>query len=245
MLDDKIEYKIYGTDVQIVEVSLNQNQSIISEADAMCYMQDDIVFDARLGDGADSNQGLMGKIFSAAKRGISGESYFVTHFENQSEEKRKVGFSAPFPGSIIAVDLAENDGEIICQKNAFLMGSRGTTISATLTKKISTGFFSGDGFILQKIRGEGLVFLNCGGTVIKHELNDESMNIESGSLVAFSKTLDYDVDVMKVNNMMFSGEGLFLTRLSGTGTVYVSSMPFNKLVEKITYHMPKELFNKN
>ncbi len=236
--NDQIEYRIIGTDVQIVEILLAHNQSVISEASAMNYMQEGIVFDAQLGDGANPDQGLMGKLFGAAKRGISGESYFVTHFENESEEKKKVGFSAPFPGSVIAIDLAENNGEIICQKGAFLVGSRGTSISATLTKKFSTGFFSGEGFILQRITGSSLVFLNCGGTVIKHELNDESMSIESGSLVAFSNTLDYDVDVIKAKNMMFSGEGMFLTRLSGTGAVYVSSMPFNKFVEKIISSMP-------
>lgn len=230
---DQIEYKIIGTDVQIVEILLAQNQSVIAEASAMNYMQDGIVFDAQLSDGANPGQGLVGKLFGAAKRGISGESYFVTHFENQAEDKKKVGFSASFPGCVIAVDLAKNNGEIICQKSAFLVGSRGTSISATLTKKFSTGFFSGEGFILQKITGDGLVFLNCGGTVVKHELNDEAMSIESGSLVAFSNTLDYDVDVVKARNMMFSGEGMFLTRLSGTGVIYVSSMPFNKFVEKL------------
>lgn len=244
MLSDKIEYQIYGTDVQIVEVLLDKDQSVISEASAMNYMQDGIVFDAQLGDGADPNQGLGGKMLSALKRGISGESYFVTHFHNQSEKKAKVGFSAPFPGSIIAVDLSEHENEIICQKDAFLVAARGTRISATLTKKISTGFFSGEGFILQKITGDGLAFLNCGGTVIKHELNDETMKVESGSLVAFSKGLDYKVEVQKCKNLMFSGEGMFLTKLSGTGVVYVSSMPFNKLAEKIISVIP-ESDNKN
>lgn len=244
MLSDQIEYTIYGTDVQIVEVLLGHNQSVISEASAMNYMQDGIVFDAQLGDGADPDQGLMGKMWSAAKRGISGESYFVTHFVNESEDKKKVGFSAPFPGSIIPVDLAEHGGEIVCQKDAFLVASRGTTISATLSKKLSTGFFSGEGFILQKISGDGMAFLNCGGTVVKHELNDETMSVESGSLVAFSSDLDYSVRMQKCKNMMFSGEGMFLTELSGTGVVYISSMPFNKLAEKIISVIPED-DNKN
>jgi len=239
MVSDSVEYTIYGTDVQIVEVLLDENQSVISEASAMNYMQDGIVFDAQLGDGSDSNQGLMGKMFSAAKRSLSGESYFVTHFINESSKKAKVGFSAPFPGCIIPIDLNEVGGEIICQKDAFLVATKGTTISATLTKKISTGFFSGEGFILQKISGDGMAFLNCGGTVVKHVLNDETMSIESGSLVAFSKDLDYNVDVMKAKNMMFSGEGMFLTQLTGTGVVYVSSMPFNKLAEKIISAIPE------
>ena len=178
-------------------------------------------------------------MFNALKRGISGESYFVTHFHNQSEKKAKVGFSAPFPGSIIAIDLSDHDNEIICQKDAFLVAARGTTIRATLTKKISTGFFSGEGFILQKISGDGLAFLSCGGTVVKHELNDETISVESGSLVAFSNSLDYNVEVQKCKNMMFSGEGMFLTKLTGTGAVYASSMPFNKLAEKIISAIPE------
>jgi len=239
MLSDKIEYQIFGTDVQIVEVLLDEDQSVISEASSMNYMQDGIVFDAHLGDGADPDQGLTGKMLSALKRGISGESYFVTHFHNQSDKKAKVGFSAPFPGSIISIDLSLHDNEIICQKDAFLVAARGTTISATLTKKLSTGFFSGEGFILQKVSGDGLAFLNCGGTVVKHELNDESMRVESGSLVAFSKNLDYKVEAQKCKNMLFSGEGIFLTKLTGTGVVYVSSMPFNKLAEKIISVIPE------
>ncbi|MFK5893922.1 MAG: AIM24 family protein [Pseudomonadota bacterium] len=233
MLSDAIEYNIYGTDVQIVEILLGKDQSVISEASAMNYMQEGIVFDAHLGDGANPDQGLGGKLFGALKRGISGESYFVTHFQNLSDKKSKVGFSAPYPGCIIPIDLNEMGGEVICQKDAFLVAARGTTISATLTKKVSTGFFSGEGFILQKIKGDGLAFLNCGGTVVKHELDDETMSIESGSLVAFSKELDYSVEMVRAKNMMFSGEGMFLTKLTGTGVVYVSSMPFNKLAEKI------------
>ena len=238
MQSDAIEYNIYGTDVQIVEILLGKDQSVISEASAMNYLQEGIVFDAHLGDGADPDQGLMGKMFSAAKRGISGESYFVTHFENRSDTKKKVGFSAPYPGCIIPIDLNEMGGEVVCQKDAFLVAARGTTITAMLTKKISTGFFSGQGFILQKIMGDGMAFLNCGGTVIKHELKEEKMSIESGSLVAFSNDLDYRVHVMKAKNALFSGEGLFMTELSGTGVVYVSSMPFNKLAEKIISLIP-------
>lgn len=240
MRSHEIDYEILGHDIQLVEVELDPEETVIAEAGALTYMQDDIEFETRMGDGADPDEGLMGKLFGAGKRLITGESLFMTHFTNRGNSKRRVAFSAPTPGSVLPINLAEVGGEIICQKDAFLVAARGTKIDLAFSKRLGAGFFGGEGFILQKLSGDGLAFIHAGGTMIKKQLNNETIRLDTGCLVAFSTGIDYDIEFSGgLKSMMFGGEGLLLTTLSGTGTVWIQSLPFPRLVDRIVAAMPK------
>ena len=235
MKSHEIDYQIIGNEMQIIEIELDENEIVIAEGGAMNYMESGIKFEAKLGDGSSINKGMFENILSAGKRILTGESLFLTHFNNTKQKKQKVAFSAPFPGKIIAIDLKEFNNQIICQKNAFLCAALGTKVDLVLNKKLGKGLFGGEGFILQSLKGDGKAFLHAGGTIIKKELNNEELLIDTGSLVAFSSGIDYDIQYSgKLKSMMFSGEGFFMTTLSGTGTVYLQSLPFNRFVENIT-----------
>ena len=239
MQSHEVDYEIFGNDMQVVEVELDSGETIIAEAGAMNWMEADITFEAKMGDGSNQSEGLMGKLLSAGKRVISGESLFITHFTNTGDPKRRVAFAAPYPGHIIPVDLSQIGGELTCQKDAFLCAALGTELSIAFSRKLGAGFFGGEGFILQTLRGDGMAFVHAGGSVIKKELVNETLRVDTGCLVAFSPGIDYDIEMTKgLKSMFFGGEGLFLATLSGTGTVYLQSLPFSRLADRIIEQMP-------
>ena len=235
-----IDYKIHGNDMQVVSIELDPNETVIAEAGSMNWMDSGISFEAKMGDGTEPDSGIMGKLFSVGKRVLTGESIFLTHFTNVESGKKEVAFAAPYPGSIIAVDLKDVNGEILCQKDAFLCAAMGTNVSIAFNKRIGAGFFGGEGFILQKLTGNGLAFLHAGGTVIKKELNNETLFIDTGCIVAFSTGLDYSIErAGNLKSMIFGGEGLFLATVKGTGTVYLQSLPFSRMADRILQNAPK------
>lgn len=239
MQSHEVDYEIFGNDMQVVEVELDRGETIIAEAGAMNWMEDDIVYEAKMGDGSNQDEGLMGKLLSAGKRALSGESLFLTHFTNTSNSKRRVAFAAPYPGHILPIDLAEMGGELLCQKDAFLCAALGTELDIAFSRRLGTGFFGGEGFILQHLRGDGMAFVHAGGSVIKKELNNEVLRVDTGCLVAFSSSVDYNIEMVKgLKSMFFGGEGLFLATLQGTGTVYLQSLPFSRLADRIIEQVP-------
>jgi uncharacterized protein (TIGR00266 family) len=239
MRSHEVDYEIFGNDMQVVEVELDLGETIVAEAGAMNWMEEDIVYEAKMGDGSGGDEGLMGKLFSAGKRALSGESVFMTHFTNTSSNKRRVAFAAPYPGHIIPIDLAQIGGELMCQKDAFLCAALGTEVSIAFSRKLGRGFFGGEGFILQRLLGDGMTFVHAGGTVIKKELNNDKLRVDTGCLVAFTQSVNYDIEMTKgLKSMLFSGEGFFLATLQGTGTVYLQSLPFSKLADRIIAQVP-------
>tara|TARA_A200000113_G_scaffold39358_1_gene32064 strand:+ start:238 stop:1032 length:795 start_codon:yes stop_codon:yes gene_type:complete len=235
-----IDYKIHGDDMQVVSIELDPNETVIAEAGSMNWMDSGISFEAKMGDGTEPDSGIMGKLFSVGKRVLTGESIFLTHFTNIESGKKEVAFAAPYPGSIIAVDLKDVNGEILCQKDAFLCAAMGTNVSIAFNKRIGAGFFGGEGFILQKLTGNGLAFLHAGGTVVKKELNNQTLLIDTGCIVAFSTGLDYSIErAGNLKSMIFGGEGLFLATVKGTGTVYLQSLPFSRMADRILQNAPK------
>lgn len=236
----EIDYKIFGDDMQMVEVELDSGETVIAEAGAMNYMDDGISFEAKMGDGSKPEQGLMSKLLDAGKRALTGESLFLTHFTCRASGKRRVAFAAPYPGKIIPLDMAQIGGEIICQKDAFLAAALGTEISITFTKRFGTGFFGGEGFILQRLLGDGKAFLHAGGTVIKKQLNGEMLKVDTGCIVAFTPGIDYSIErAGNLKSMFFGGEGLFLATLRGTGMVLLQSLPFSRFADRIIQHAPR------
>lgn len=235
----EVDYEIIGDDMQMVEVELDPNETVIAEAGGMNYMENGISFEAKMGDGSDANQGMMGKLFSAGKRMLTGESLFVTHFTNKGQGKKRVAFAAPYPGKIIPMNLAELGGKVICQKDAFLAAALGTKLSITFTKKLGAGFFGGEGFILQKLEGDGMAFVHAGGTVVEKELNGEKLLLDTGCLVAFTPGIEYSIErAGNLKSMFFGGEGLFLATLSGTGKVWIQSLPFSRMADRILRNAP-------
>ncbi len=235
----EVDYEIIGNDMQLVEVELDRHETVIAEAGAMNYLEEGITFEAKMGDGSEANEGLMGKIFSAGKRAITGESIFMTHFTNNAYGKKRVAFAAPYPGKIEALDMAQIGGQIICQKDAFLAAALGTKISVTFSKKFGAGFFGGEGFILQKIEGDGMAFIHVCGTLVKKELNNETIKLDTGCLAAFTPGIDYSIEKAgNLKSMLFGGEGLFLATLRGTGTIWIQSLPFSRLADRIVKSAP-------
>lgn len=235
MNSHQIDYRIIGESIQVVEVALDPQETVIAEAGAMVYMEEGITFSTKMGDGSDANQSLLGKLFSAGTRMLTGESLFMTHFTHQGTGRAKVGFSAPYPGTVIPLDLSQMKGnQVIVQKDAFLCAALGTKISITFNKRIGSGLVGGEGFILQKLQGDGLAFIHSGGTLIEKELNNETLRIDTGCVVAYEPTLDFDVQRSGgLRSMLFGGEGIFLSTLSGTGKVWLQSMPIRKLIQAI------------
>lgn len=231
----EIDYRIIGDDIQLVEIELDPMETIIAEAGTMMYMDSQIRFETKMGDGSDPNQGLMGKLLSAGSRVLTGESLFLTHFTNQGGAKQRVAFAAPYPGKIIPIDLAALGGSLTVQKDGFLCAAKGTKISITLNRRIGTGLVGGEGFILQKLQGEGKAFMHAGGTVIERRLNNESLKIDTGCVVGFTPGIDFNIETSgSLRSMIFGGEGIFLATLSGTGTVWLQSLPIRKLIQAIS-----------
>lgn len=239
MNSHEVDYEIYGNDLQAVEIELDPGETVIAEAGAMNWMEEGITFQAKMGDGTDAGSGLMGKLMSVGKRALTGESLFMTHFTNEGVGKKRVAFAAPYPGHIIPVDLSEIGGSILCQKDAFLAAALGTKVTIAFNRKLGAGFFGGEGFILQKLVGDGKAFVHAGGTVVKKELNGETLRIDTGCIVAFSEGIDYDIQrAGNLKSMFFGGEGLFLATLRGTGTVYLQTLPFSRLADRILQNAP-------
>lgn len=235
MASHVIDYQIKGESIQIVEIELDPLETVIAEAGAMLFMEDGITFETKMGDGSNPNQGLFDKILSAGSRLITGESLFMTHFTNQGNRKAKVGFSAPYPGTIIPVDLSQSPGkELIVQKDGFLCAAFGTKLSIMFNKKLGSGLVGGEGFILQKLQGDGKAFVHAGGTLIEKTLNNETLRVDTGCVVAFESQIDFDVQKAgSLRSMIFGGEGIFLATLRGTGKVWLQSMPIRKLVQAL------------
>jgi len=217
----EVDYEIFGDDMQIVEVELDPAEKVIAEAGAMNYMEDGIQFETKMGDGTTPTGGMMGALMNVGKRVLTGESIFLTHFENHGQGKRRVAFAAPYPGKILPIDMAEMGEELICQKDAFLCAAFGTTTDIAFQKKLGAGFFGGEGFILQRLRGDGMAFVHIGGTVIKRQLQaGETLRVDTGCIAAFTAGVDYDIErAGNLKSMVFGGEGLFLATLRGPGTV--------------------------
>ncbi|RLV60438.1 TIGR00266 family protein [Parashewanella curva] len=235
----EIDYEIIGHDMQLVEVELDPQETVIAEAGAMTYMEQDIQFEAKMGDGSNPDEGFFGKLFSAGKRVLTGEGLFMTHFTNQGHQKRRVAFAAPYPGSILAIDLQEIGGELICQKDSFLAAALGTKVSQRFNRKLGAGFFGGEGFILQSLQGDGKVFVHAGGTLVRKELNGETLRVDTGCIAAFSNGIDYDIErAGSMKSMLFGGEGIFLATLSGHGSVWLQSLPFSRMADRIIANAP-------
>jgi len=235
----EVDYKIIGDDMQIVEVELDPAETVIAEAGAMNYLQPEITFESKMGDGSKPETGFMDKMFSAGKRVLTGESIFMTHFTNSGQGKKYAAFASPYPGKIIPLDMSKINNEITCQKDAFLCAALGTEVTITFNRKLGAGFFGGEGFILQKLRGDGMAFIHACGTIIKKELNNETIIVDTGCLVAFTQGINYDIQrTGNLKSMFFSGEGFFLATLNGTGTVYLQSLPFSRLANRIISSAP-------
>ena len=234
MISHELDYKIIGDDIQFVEVELDPNETVIAEAGTMVYMEQGITFEARMGDGTSAEQGVMGKLLQAGSRVLTGESLFLTHFTNKGSGKSKVAFAAPYPGTIIPVDLREVRNSLLVQKDGFLCAAFGTKLTVTLNRKIGSGILGGEGFILQKLEGDVKAFIHAGGTVIEKQLNNETLRIDTGCVVAFEPALDFDIETTgSLKSMVFGGEGLFLATMRGTGKVWLQSMPIRKLIRAL------------
>jgi len=240
----EVDYQIFGDDVQLVEIELDPGETVIAEAGAMNYMEEHITFEPKLGDGSQPGTGLMGKLLGAGKRVLTGESIFMTHFTHSggaAAGKRKVAFAAPYPGKIVPMDLAQLGGELLCQKDSFLCAAFGTSLGIAFTKRLGTGFFGGEGFILQRLQGDGLAFVHASGMIVKRELSGgETLRVDTGCLVAFTPGVDYSIErAGNLKSMFFGGEGLFLATLRGAGTVWLQSLPFSRLADRILAHAPR------
>lgn len=231
----EIDYRIIGESIQMMEIELDPHETVIAEAGAMNYVEDGIAFGTKMGEGSEPEAGLMGKLLAVGKRAITGESIFMTHFTNIGTAKKRVTFSAPYPGTVIPISLPEFGGQLLCQKDAFLCAALGTKVGIAFNKKIGTGLFGGEGFILQKLEGDGMAFIHAGGTIVRKELKGEKLLIDTGCLVAFTPSLDYSIErAGNLKSMVFGGEGLFLATVQGTGSVWLQSMPFARLAQRIT-----------
>jgi uncharacterized protein (TIGR00266 family) len=235
MRSHEIDYKIIGDDIQIVEIELDPRETVIAEAGAMLYMENGIEYETKMGDGSQPNQGFLGKLMSAGSRLITGESLFMTHFTNRGHMRTRVAFAAPYPGTVIPINLGSIYGnQLIVQRDAFLCAALGTNISMHFNKNIGSGLFGGEGFILQKLQGDGLAFVHAGGTVVEKHLNNEVLRVDTGCVVAFETGVSFDIQRSGgLRSMVFGGEGLFLATLQGTGRVWIQSMPISKLVQAL------------
>jgi uncharacterized protein (TIGR00266 family) len=238
-----IEYEIIGEEMQFVEIILDPREACVAEAGSFMYMDPGIEMETIFGDGsaASEGDGLLGKFIGAGKRLLTGESLFMTLFGNTSGGRQKVAFAAPYPGRIIAVDLAGRGGPLLCQKQAFLCAAKGISVGIALQRRLGAGLFGGEGFILQKLEGDGLAFLHAGGTVVSRELKaGEVLRLDTGCLVAFDSSVEYDIQsVPGIKTALFGGEGLFFARLSGPGTVWIQSLPFSRLASRVFAAAPQ------
>ncbi len=235
MAMDEVDYTLHGDDMQFVEIELDPDEAAIGEAGSLMYMEADIEMDTIFGDGSAQHSGVFGKLLGAGKRLITGESLFTTVYTNQGRGKRKVAFAAPYTGKIIPFDLSQHGGTLICQKDAFLCAAKGVALGIAFQKRLGTGFFGGEGFIMQKLEGDGLAFCHSGGTVLKRTLAPgEVLRVDTGCVVAYTQDMDFDIQfVGGIKTALFGGEGLFFAVLKGPGTVWLQSLPFARLASRI------------
>ena len=237
MNSHEIDYNIYGDDMQYVEIELDQAETVVAEAGAMMMMDPSIQMETIFGDGSHQSNsgGFMDKLFSAGKRVLTGESLFMTAFTNAGLERGKVYFAAPYPGKILPMDLSKLGGKLICQKDAFLCAAKGVSVGIDFRKKLSVGFFGGEGFILEKLEGDGMAFVHACGAIVERELkHGETLRIDTGCLVAMTKDVNYDIQFIGgIKNTFFGGEGVFFATVSGPGKVWIQSLPFSRLAERV------------
>ena len=235
MTAHEVDYEILGDDLQVVEIELDPGETVIAEAGAMVYMDEGIQFEAKMGDGSTPNHDIFGKLMSGVSRLITGESLFLTHFTNNGYDKRRVAFSAPYPGKIIAVNMKDTAGNLIVQRDGFLCAAYGTKISIHLNQKIGSGLFGGEGFILQRLSGTGKAFIHAGGHVIEKQLLNETLKVDTGCVVAFEPSIEFNITKAgNLKSMFFGGEGIFLATLKGTGKVWIQSLPIKKLIQRLS-----------
>lgn len=241
MTAHEIDYRIYGEEMQYVEIELDPQEGVIAESGSFMMMDDGIKMETIFGDGSQKDSSFLGKILGAGKRILTGESLFMTAFYNTLSGKRNVSFASPYPGKIIPIDLTEYNGKFICQKDAFLCAAKGVSIGIEFSKKLGRGLFGGEGFIMQKLEGNGMGFVHAGGTISKKELKTgEILRVDTGCIVGFSKAINYDIEfVGGIKNTVFGGEGLFFAKLEGPGVVFVQSLPFSRLAGRVLASLPK------
>ncbi|WP_088342007.1 TIGR00266 family protein [Robiginitalea sediminis] len=237
----EIDYEIHGEEMQFVSVVLDPNEAVVAEAGSFMMMDPDIKMETIFGDGSGQDTGVLGKIFSAGKRILTGESLFMTAFYNIGATRRSVSFASPYPGKIVPIDLSEKGGKFICQKDAFLCAAKGVSVGIEFSRRLGRGLFGGEGFIMQKLEGDGMAFVHAGGTMARRELSaGEVLRVDTGCIVGFSQTVDYDIEfVGGIRNTIFGGEGLFFATLRGPGTVYIQSLPFSRLAGRVLAAAPK------
>jgi uncharacterized protein (TIGR00266 family) len=238
---DVVDYEIKGAEMQFVEVELDPGEAAVGEAGSMMFMDAGIGMDTVFGDGSQNQSGLFGKLLGAGKRLITGESLFTTVYTNQGAGKLRIAFAAPYPGKILPMDLRQLGGMLICQKDAFLCAAKGVSLGIHFQQKISTGFFGGEGFIMQKLEGDGLAFVHAGGTVVRRELKPgQVLFVDTGCLVAYTPNVDFEVQyVGKIKTALFGGEGLFFAKVTGPGTVWLQSLPFSRLASRVFAAAPQ------
>jgi uncharacterized protein (TIGR00266 family) len=241
MAMDVIDYEIRGSEMQFVEIELDPGEAAIGEAGSMMFMDAGISMDAVFGDGRQTQSGLLGKLLGAGKRLLTGESLFTTVYVNEGSGKKRVAFAAPFPGKILPMDLRQLGGTLMCQKDSFLCAARGVALGIAFQQKLSTGFFGGEGFIMQRLDGDGLAFVHAGGTVVKRELvAGQTLLIDTGCVVAYTPGVDFEIQyVGKIKTALFGGEGLFLAKMTGPGTVWLQSLPFSRLASRVFAAAPQ------
>ncbi len=232
---DEIDYEIFGDDMQFVEIELDPGETVVAEAGAMMFMGPGVRMETRFGDPSAEDEGFLGKVFSAGKRLLTGESLFMTTFTSDGPGKQRVAFAAPYPGKIIPMDLSQLGGELLCQKESFLCAAKGVRIDIAFTRRLGAGLFGGEGFILQRLTGDGLAFVHAGGTLCHKRLGPgEHLKVDTGCIVALQPSVDYDIQfVGGFKNTLFGGEGLFFARLTGPGDVWLQSLPFARLADRI------------
>jgi len=238
---DCIDFEIIGNDMQYVEIELDPQEAAVGEAGMMMFMQDGIELETVFGDSSKSSSNFIGKLVGAGKRLLTGESLFTTIYANTAPGKRKVAFAAPYPGKIVAVDLRQIGGTLLCQKDAFLCAAKGASLGIALQQRLGVGFFGGEGFILQKLEGDGMVFLHAGGTVIEKTLaSGEILRVDTGCIAAMQPSVELDIQyVGKIKTALFGGEGLFHARLTGPGRVWLQTLPFSRLANRVLAAAPK------
>jgi uncharacterized protein (TIGR00266 family) len=242
MAMDVVDYEIKGSEMQFVEVELDPGEAAIGEAGSMFFMDPGIAMEAVFGDGSGGNQGgLFGKLLGAGKRLLTGESLFTTIYTNQAGSKQRVAFGAPYPGKILPMQLRELGGMLLCQKDAFLCAARGVSLGIAFQQKLGVGFFGGEGFIMQKLEGDGLAFVHACGTVVKRDLaSGQSLMVDTGCVVAYTPGVNFEIQyVGKIKTALFGGEGLFLARMSGPGTIWLQSLPFSRLASRVFAAAPQ------
>ncbi len=236
----EIEYEIHGDDLQFVEVILDPMEAVVAEAGGMMYMEDGVDMETIFGDGSQQQSGFLGSLLGAGKRLLTGESLFMTVFLNRSPRRTKVAFGAPYPGKIVPVHLSQLGGELICQKDAFLCAAKGVSVGIAFQKKIGVGLFGGEGFIMQRLQGDGWAFVHAGGTLLERTLAPgETLRVDTGCVVAYQNTVDFDIQyVGKIKSALFGGEGLFFATLRGPGRVWLQSLPLSRMADRIIAASP-------